>query len=61
VEYTGQLVYNFEADFVVPAENAELAEMIVQWNSPELPLSLELIENITDMVYKIGGANLLWT
>ncbi len=59
--YTGQMVYNFEADFVVPAEDRLLAELIVQWNADGLPASLELISKITNRVDEIGGANILWS
>jgi hypothetical protein len=60
VEYTGQKVYNFEADFVVPAADSGLAELIVQWNKG-FPTSLELISKITGQINRIGGANLMWS
>jgi beta-xylosidase len=61
VEYTGGTVYNFAAAFVIPAEDAELAEMIVKWNKNGLPTSLELIEKITARIEALGGMNLTWT
>lgn len=61
VDYTGQMVHNFEADFVVPAIDNTLAEMIVQWNTGGLPTSLMLIERITGRVDKLSGVNLIWS
>lgn len=61
IEYTGQTVYNFEADFIIPNVDIELAEMIVQWNTGGLPASLDLITKITERIDKIGGLNLLWS
>jgi hypothetical protein len=60
-EYTGQLVRNFGAAFVVPNEDKELAELIVGWNACEPPLPLELLTKITDRVEAIGGVNLIWS
>jgi len=60
-EYAGQMIYNFEADFVVPNKNTELAEMIIKWNEMKHPLSLDIITNITNMVEKIDGLNLFWS
>ena len=60
VEYTGQLVYNFEASFVVPEPDNALAELIVRWNTKG-QVSLLLIEQMTNRIHAIGGANLLWS
>jgi len=59
-EYTGQPVYNFDADFVVPIADNEIAEMIVQWNSG-VSASLRLIRKITRRIDEIGGAGLIWS
>jgi len=58
--YTGEKVYNFGADFVIPVIDNALAEMIVEWNRG-LPTSLSLINKITNRISELGGANLIWT
>jgi len=60
-EYTGQLIYNFGADFVVPAVDDILAEMIVEWNKGGKPMMTRLFKRIYNMVEALGGANLLWS
>ena len=61
IEYTGQKVYNFDADFVVPVADDKLAEMIVQWNSGVQSLKANLIKSIFKRVDNIGGLNLTWS
>lgn len=61
VEYSGEIVYNFDADFIVPAADSVLAEMIVQWNTEGLPKTLNLIGKITNRIDEIGGINLMWS
>jgi hypothetical protein len=61
VQFFGQQVYNFEADFIVPFADRELAEMIVRWNAGGLPASLELISKITNRIHEIGGVSLRWS
>lgn len=60
-EYTGQKVFNFDADFIVPVADRDLAEMIVQWNSGNPPVSLTLINRICKRVTGLRGANLIWS
>ena len=60
-EYTGQKVYNFGADFVVPVTDDKLAEMIVQWNSEVQSLKANLIKSIFKRIERIGGLNLTWS
>ena len=60
-EYTGQKVYNFGADFIVPVADGKLAEMIVQWNSEIQSLKANLIKSIFNRIDKIGGLNLTWS
>ena len=60
-EYTGQTIYNFDADFVVPAADTELAEIIVLWNTQPTAVSGNLITKISDRIEEIGGFNLLWS
>ena len=59
-EYSGDKVYNFSADFIIPVEDNMLAEMIIEWNS-KLPTSLSLISKITNRIAEIGGVNLIWS
>ena len=61
IEYTGQMVYNFEADFVVPVLDAKLAEMIVKWNDKIQAHSANLVKSIFKRIDKIGGINLTWS
>ena len=59
-EYTGQRVYTFGANFVVPSADADLADMILKWNS-EFPFDLKLVDRILDRVEYLGGLYLLWS
>ena len=59
-EYTGQMIYNFGADYIIPLSDNALAKMIVEWNSG-LPTSLNLIGKIIHRIDEIGGANLIWS
>lgn len=59
-KYDGEMVYNFCADFVIPAEDGELAAMITEWNKG-IPKKLDLISKIMDRVELLGGANLIWS
>jgi len=58
--YTGEKVYNFEADYVIPINDPAIAKMIVEWNSSP-PTSTNLIEQITNRIEELGGANLTWS
>ena len=60
-EYTGQLIYNFGADFVIPAPDDILAEMIMQWNTSRKSMSPRLFKRIYNRIETLGGANLLWS
>ena len=61
IEYTGQMVYNFEADFVVPVLDAKLAEMIVKWNDKIQTHSANLVKSIFKRIDRIGGINFTWS
>jgi hypothetical protein len=58
----GELVYNFEAAFVIPEPNPELEQMIKEYNA--LPYNngkcFKAISEITDKIIKIGGHHLIW-
>ena len=58
-EYTGQEVYNFDADYVVPVKDAGLAEMIVGWNADGPTAGL--IDRIFNRIEEIGGIYLHWS
>jgi len=60
-EYRGQLIYNFDADFVVPQVDDALAEMIVEWNVGKQKMSPQLFKKIYNRIEALGGANLLWS
>ena len=60
-EHTGEMVYNFDADFVVPTADNELAQLIVQWNNCGQSGSVKLINAITNRVVNLGGVNLHWS
>lgn len=56
-EYTGQKLYNFCADFVVPCKDEQLAELIRRWNSEG---DARLVSKISNLVEQLGGFTLLW-
>ena len=60
-EYTGQMVYNFGADYVVPAEDKELANLVLQWNTGGQTASPSFINKITNRIGELGGVNLVWS
>lgn len=49
-ECGNETVCNFSADFVIPTEDKELVNMIVEWNTSGLPKPAELIEEIVNRV-----------
>ena len=59
-EYSGDKVYNFCADYIIPIADNILAEMIIDWNG-KLHISLNLISKITNRVTELGGVNLIWS
>lgn len=54
----GMMVYNFDCDFVVPKKDAELENMINDYNSK--PYSDELVKHIYNKIEKLGGLIILW-
>lgn len=58
--YTGQHIYNFGCDFIVPFDDAQLAAMIREWNTPGKRPELKLAEQMYRRVEQLGGINFLW-
>lgn len=56
-EYTGQKVYNFSCDFVIPVADKTLEKMILEWNTPDVEAK---IEPLMDRISAIGGKNIIW-
>jgi len=56
-EYTGQNVYNFSCDFVVPNKDEELLFLIDEWNKGGKGY---VIDKIFDRIKVLGGVNLIW-
>lgn len=59
-KYTGQPVYNFGCDFVVPVADRTLEQLILDWNGIELSHGQLSIEKIIDTVERSGGHQFLW-
>jgi len=57
-KYSGEIIYNFDAAFVLPSEDVELAEMIVKWNKNPILSNLKAIMGKIDAT---GGLILLWS
>jgi hypothetical protein len=65
VEYTGQMVYNFEYAFAVPVKDNTLTGLIRDYNRPtgepfNSSVQLGKIRAIMDRLYELGGVNLFW-
>lgn len=60
-EFTGQKVYNFGGDFVVPVRDKELEELLRKWSQNDRIPGWNDAEAITNRISEIGGENLLWT
>ncbi|MBE6954496.1 MAG: hypothetical protein E7449_01115 [Ruminococcaceae bacterium] len=59
-EYTGQTVYNFGCDFVVPVKDEALEARIAEWNRDGWPKDASLVDSIMDRIDQIGGIHLIW-
>jgi hypothetical protein len=60
-EYNRGMIYNFGADFILPEYNAEIENMIKEYNNQ--PYSSKIIQDIKKIINKIeslNGINLLW-
>lgn len=61
-EYIGQMVYNFDANFVVPVEDEVLANMVYEWNQPaETHTTKNLVGKIINRIEEVGGMYLIFT
>lgn len=56
-QYTGGLVYNFGADFIVPVYDETLVSMITQWRQKA---EIKLLDKIQNRIKQIGGLYLHW-
>ena len=56
-EYTGEKLYNFCADFVLPCKGETLIELLRRWNRDG---NSRIVPHITNRVEKLGGILLLW-
>ncbi len=59
-EYTGQTIYNFDADYVIPVKDNDLAAMLLEWNG-EYTGSYNIIDRMTKRIEELGGLLLLWS
>ena len=60
-EYTGQKVYNFGCTYLVPEKDAELEEIIREWNRDgTLPKKYSGADAILKRVEEIGGIYFIW-
>lgn len=59
-EYSGQLVYNFGCDFIVPVADKDLEQLILDWNRDGWPKHQPLVCQITAAIEHIGGRSFLW-
>ena len=57
-EYTGQKVYNFGCDFIVPCEDEGLNDLIVSWN---LTKNSSLLPLIHKRIEQLDGVLLIWS
>jgi hypothetical protein len=56
VRYTGQKVYNFEFDFIIPSYDAELERIIRLWNEGNGASIGEIMSRIEEL----GGIHFIW-
>ena len=63
VQYTGQLVYNFQYTFVIPHFSAQLVDMLVEReDTPYTSVATDrvLVDAICDRIEELGGVHLHW-
>ena len=61
-EFTGQLVYNFGCDYVIPVEDAILAAMIREYNTDgSYDNAYKLVTKITNRIDQLGGEHTIWS
>jgi len=56
-KYTGQKVYNFDCDFVVPCADEELERLIIDWNVCADAL---VVKHIMSRIEKLNGKSITW-
>jgi hypothetical protein len=64
VEYTGQIIYNFEYSFCLPCYDAELERMIDERDKAEYTCTADdyiRVNAITERIYALKGENLFWS
>lgn len=63
IEYTGQMVYNFEYAFCIPCYDTELERMINERNKAEYTGTKDdsiRVKKIMERINEIGGEYLFW-
>lgn len=55
--YSGEFVYNFSADFIVPAHDAELIQLIERWRTKS---NIATLDAIYDRIEALNGETLNW-
>ena len=64
IKYSGQKVFNFEFDIVVPCFDKKLIDLLTEHNTPQDSFdsqkTFRLIEAITSKIQEIGGHQLFW-
>lgn len=60
-EYTGQLVYNFGCDFVIPVKDEMLESLIRDWNAGKTRENgISVLDSIMNRIQELEGINLIW-
>ena len=60
VEYTGQLVLNFQFNFVIPCQDKELTDLLTEHQTVYDQNSFNRINAIILKIDEIGGIQLFW-
>lgn len=59
-EYTGQFIYNFGCEYVVPTADKTLEQLILDWNRVDPSHDQPSAEKIMETVERLGGRYFLW-
>lgn len=59
-EYSGQNVYNFGCDFIVPCKDEILESYVREWNSNTLNKGVVTVNKIFSRVEELKGINFIW-
>ena len=57
-EYTGQRIYNFGCDFIIPEADDKLTQMIKEWNTD---WKLNQLEEIQKRIDELQGIYIIWS